>query len=83
MAENIFQKAVSEREREQKSIESTCKGEKPRVGKPPRDVQRQSTTILLDPDKKLAIKKYALDNKTTISDLVNEWITEKCKEYLA
>lgn len=80
--ENIFAQAAGQREKEQGKIEAACNGESPKVGKPAKGVQRKSTTILLDPNKKIAIKKYAADHETNISDLFNEWIAEKCGEYL-
>lgn len=87
---NMFEKAAETREAEQQEIEAAAKAGKEAVaeggqaasGSGQAGAARKATTILLDPEKRVAIRKLAADLDTNVSDLINLWIAEKCVKYL-
>ncbi len=74
----IFEAAQSEREHEQAAVTATV------TGKPTPDVvvgrgERQAKiTLSISEQDKIAVKIYAAQNKTTISELLHVWIAEHC-----
>ena len=75
---NMFEAAQAEREHEQAAVTATVTG-----GAAP-EVERvkgkqEKITLSISEQDKMAVKIYAAQHKTTISDLLHEWIAEHCK----
>ena len=73
---NIFDSAVQAREQEQAKVTAAVTGtasEKKAKPKP-------KITLSITEEDSFKVKMYALKNHTTVSDLLHEWIEEKCGE---
>ena len=71
---NMFDTAVQAREQEQSKITAAVIG-----GVAVKEEKTKITLSITKEDSK-KIKKYAVDNETTVSDLLHDWIEEKCGE---
>lgn len=80
---NIFADAVEERSKEQSAIEEKIVGTpKSNDFKSLPKEDKKPTTVILSRANHLALKRYSLENGITFSELINQWIEEKCAEYL-
>ena len=69
---NMFAQAEERRRTELKKTEDAVREE--------REV-RIGTTIMLTARNKTALKQYAAATGSTVSNLINAWIIEKCEGY--
>ena len=54
--------------------------EKEMVSGAPKESVKKKITLSITQEDSDAVKMYALKNHTTVSDLLHEWIAEKCGE---
>ena len=71
---NLFESAVQAREQEQAKVTAVV------TGTAPEKEEKRKFTLSIPLDKIKKVKRYAVDNDTTVSDLFSEWIDEKCGE---
>ena len=70
---NIFDSAVQAREQEQEKLTAAVTG-----GSMSGKVTKTKITLSITQEDADTVKMYALKNHTTVSDLLHEWIQEKC-----
>ena len=73
-AGNIFASAVQAREQEQEKLTAAVTG-----GASDKAAKTKITLSITQEDSE-KVKIFALKNHTTVSDLLHEWIAEKCAE---
>ena len=73
---NMFESAQMERAHEQAAVTATVTG---RTAPEVERVKQGKITLSISEQDKMAVKIYAAQHKTTISDLLHEWIAEHCK----
>lgn len=73
-AGNIFASAVQAREQEQEKLTAAVTG-----GASDKAAKTKITLSITQEDSE-KVKIFALKNHTTVSDLLHEWIVEKCGE---
>ena len=72
-AGNIFASAVQAREQEQEKLTAAVTG-----GASDKAAKTKITLSITQEDSE-KVKIFALKNHTTVSDLLHEWIAEKCE----
>lgn len=70
---NIFDNAVQAREQEQEKLTAAVTGATSEKKAKPK------ITLSITEEDSFKVKMYALKNHTTVSDLLHEWIAEKCE----
>ena len=71
---NIFDSAVQAREQEQAKVTAAVTGATSEKKAKPK------ITLSITEEDSIKVKTYAIKNHTTVSDLLHEWIVEKCGE---
>lgn len=82
---NIFADAAKARDKEQGEIEYKIfwEGEtEPIAVHSVEKKEKVPTTVILSRANHMAIKRCALEKGTTFSEMINEWIEEKCAEFI-
>lgn len=81
---NIFAEAAEARDKEQEIIEYDImrEEEKPTPFKKLAKEDKRPTTVILSRANHHALKRYSLEHDTTFSELINQWIEEKCGEFI-
>lgn len=82
---NIFADAVEARDKEQTKIEHEIVwiGEEAEVPfKKLAKEDKRPTTVILSRANHLALKRYSLEHEITFSELINQWIEEKCQDFI-
>ena len=72
-AGNIFASAVQAREQEQEKLTAAV------TGGASDKVAKTKITLSITQEDSEKVKIFALKNHTTVSDLLHEWIAEKCE----
>ena len=75
---NMFEAAQAEREHEQAAVTATVTGGAMPKAEHVKGKQDKITLSISEQDK-VTVKIYAAQHKTTISDLLHEWIVEHCR----
>lgn len=70
----IFDSAVQAREQEQEKLTTAVTGATSEKKAKPK------ITLSITEEDSITVKTYAIKNHTTVSDLLHEWIAEKCSE---
>ena len=70
---NIFDSAVQAREQEQAKVTAAV------TGTSVEKTAKTKITLSITQEDSEKVKIFALKNHTTVSDLLHEWIAEKCK----
>ena len=71
---NIFDSAVQAREQEQAKVTAAV------TGVAVEKTAKTKITLSITQEDSEKVKIYALKNHTTVSDLLHDWIAEKCGE---
>ena len=71
---NIFDSAVQAREQEQAKVTAAV------TGTSVEKTAKTKITLSITQEDSEKVKIFALKNHTTVSDLLHEWIAEKCGE---
>ena len=71
---NIFDSAVQAREQEQAKVTAAV------TGAAVEKAAKTQITLSITQEDSEKVKIFALKNHTTVSDLLHEWIVEKCGE---
>ena len=72
---NMFGAAADRRAKEQQKIAAAVTNT-PVAG----DDKKTTITLSISEADKMAVKIYAMMHKTTVSDLLHEWIAQHCQE---
>lgn len=71
---NIFDSVVQAREQEQEKLTTAV------TGVTSEKKAKLKITLSITEEDSITVKMYAIKNHTTVSDLLHEWIAEKCSE---
>ena len=71
---NIFDSVVQAREQEQEKLTAAV------TGATSEKKAKLKITLSITEEDSITVKMYAIKNHTTVSDLLHEWIAEKCSE---
>lgn len=71
---NIFDSGVQTREQEQGNFTAAV------TGTAPEKAAKTKITLSITQEDSETVKIFALKNRTTVSDLLHDWIAEKCGE---
>lgn len=70
----IFDSAIQAREQKQEKLTTAVTGATSEKKAKPK------ITLSITEEDSITVKTYAIKNHTTVSDLLHEWIAEKCSE---